>query len=86
MSRYPAERHNDEFRRLYEASGLTKEQISELIGVSLHSVLQWTKPTTTKNSMACPKHRVDTLKVALGLKLRDLNDSQRARVLSMLKG
>lgn len=86
MSRYPTERHNDEFTKIWKASGLTKSQVSELIGVSLDTVKQWTKPVTTKNSVACPKYRVDAFKVALGIKLADLNESQRARVMSMLRG
>lgn len=84
MSRHPTERHNEEFRALYERSGLTKNQIAELLGVTVFAIMSWTRPPSSKASCACPRHRVDALKVALGLKLKDLDDSQRKRVMEML--
>ena len=92
MSRHPTERHNDEFCKLFDAFrevndmpvGISQTRVSELLGVTVDTVRQWLKPTTSKNAIACPKYRVDAFKVVLGIKLSDLNDSQRARVMSML--
>jgi transposase len=85
MSRYPAERHNEEFIRLYKSFGMTKLQISEALGVSYDTVRQWTKPLTIKSAIACPKHRVDAFKIVLGKKLANLSDSRRERVMEILR-
>ena len=36
-------------RRIKAAHNLTQQQIATLVGVSIHTVNQWFKPTTTKN-------------------------------------
>lgn len=95
MSRYPAERHNDEFIKLFalfrskpEHAELTQQDamvaVSELLGVTPWAVKSWVRPEGGRSAYACPKHRVDAFKVALGLKLADLNESQRKRVMEML--
>lgn len=93
MSRYPAERHNDEFRKLFDEFrrlydypvGVAQVRVAEALGVSVDTVKQWMKPTTTKNAIACPKYRVEAFKIILGVKLRDLSDSQRERVMEILR-
>lgn len=86
MPRYPAERHNEEFINVMASAGLTSQQAAEAVGVSVHTVKSWRRAVDAKGAFPCPKFRVDALKVALGLKLADLNDSQRRRVLEILRG
>lgn len=80
------EPYNDELRSLMREHGLDIPAVAALLDVSEHTVHSWQKPATSKSSMKCPKIRVDTLKVILGLDLSDLTKAQRARVVEILKG
>lgn len=80
------EPYNDELRSLMHTYDLSIPWVAAELDVSEHTVHAWTKPTTSKSSMKCPRIRVDTLKVILGLELPDLTKAQRARVVEILKG
>lgn len=54
--------NNKKFRRLYEASGLTKQQISATLRVSLPTVIAWTKAEASKSSYKCPAWAVEKLR------------------------
>jgi hypothetical protein len=78
--------YNDELRSLMQANGLNIQAVAAHLDVSEHTVHAWTKPPSSKSHVKCPKIRVDTLKVILGLELADLTKAQRARVVELLKG
>jgi transcriptional regulator with XRE-family HTH domain len=65
VGRPKGERHNEEFRRLVEASGLSRERVSELIGVSLSTVNSWMSKEWARDSYPCRKYRVDAFKEIL---------------------
>lgn len=57
--------HNDEFRALYEASGLTKQQVAGLLSSKLSTVIAWTKAETSKSSIGVPAWAVELFKLKL---------------------
>lgn len=78
--------YNEDLRSLMDDHDLSKQEVADNLGVSLDTVTSWLKPATSKSSFKCPRIRVDTLKVILGLELADLTKAQRARVVEILKG
>lgn len=80
------ERHNAEFVALYRKSGMTQRAIAEALGVSLNTVKSWCIAEGSEAFRVCPKWRVDTPKIVLGLKLQDPTRKQRDEVLKILRG
>ena len=62
-SKQHTRKHNKEFRKLYDASGLKKLEIANMLGVSLDTVIAWLKPETSKSSNACPAWAVEMFKM-----------------------
>lgn len=76
--------YDKDFMQLLERAGCSKEAIANDLGVSLDMVKQWSTPITKAKFSKCPRIRIEQLKIMLGIKLADLNKSQRARVLEIL--
>lgn len=84
MSRHPADRYNDEFLEALNKSGLTYEQAADVLNVSLHTILAWLKPKTTRSSCACPRWRVELFRIAALDAIPSLTDDQRREIVSRL--
>jgi transposase len=77
---------NPELARLQDSAGLSNQQLADLLGVSISTVNAWRKSADSKGAILCPPQRLNALKIALGKKMADLTDSQRARVMEILRG
>lgn len=85
MSRKGDTRNNAEFVGLYRKSRMAQRDIARALGVSLIAVKSWCVDENAEMFRVCPKWRVDTLKIVLGLRLKDLTTKQREEVLDILR-
>jgi hypothetical protein len=77
---------NSEMRALIKQSGLRREDVADLLGVSLHTVRAWMRPDGSRNGCGCPRRRVDALRFLLGESLGEMGDAERRVVGDMVRG
>lgn len=91
-------RFNDEFRELFDkyvdSLELSRDkaprqkatkQIARKIGVSEHTVKSWLRPEGGKAAYACPKWRVDMVKLALPPEVTGLSLTERRLISRSLR-
>lgn len=95
MSRHPVERHNDEFRLLFdrvvdtfEGRGKVNtamELSAKMLGVKPETIKSWLRPEGGKTSYACPKWRVDMYRLAIDKWFNLLSGVERKNIFISLK-
>jgi hypothetical protein len=63
--RRPQHDHYNEFRAVYEESGITKDEIAGHLRVSLDTLKCWTKSRDSANAWRVPPRAVELLRVKM---------------------
>lgn len=95
MARHAVERHNEDFKKLFERHVASKEagrgivaeteqEAAELLGVTPDTIHAWLRPEGGKSAIGCPKWRVDMYRLSLP-ELSRLSDGARDEIIAGLR-
>lgn len=97
MPAHPVERHNEEFKMLFDrhvaslgedtenAVRTAMEQAGDMLGVNPETIKSYRRPEGGRSANACPKWRVDMYRVALPPEVSRIADTTRDEIISGLR-
>lgn len=58
---------NDELKKIMNDKGLDIDRVTALLGTTQRTVLRWLQPKESKTYVECPRHRLEMLKMKMGV-------------------